>query len=283
VTRRDAFPLPPCGFLNSGIHKKMDVPVTFAEFHKGLLNELESIPLTDCLTTREQVLATAQEPRLLNALQYFYTHLMDPQSYASNVVKAHWIFTPQIDFDQRKWRGLRRWTADYLHVVVAHAGVDTMVRHFLQQYDDWALRAVVSLPNPDAAIPVDEQFSLLLMISEGILRFFQKHREFLSHLEQTLVQATPRARPIIETPSRAGERPTRKAARRSDDRRALIDDYINEVGKMTGKKITRKDIWREARYKDSTEFERWQRNDPRTTEAATRAIKRILDEKPHLK
>src|SRR5262249_25657642 len=46
------------------------------------------------------------------------------------------------------------------------------------------------------------------------------------------------------------------------DRRAAVDAYIEEVYKRTGKHITRTDIWKSARYKSRTEFERWERNDP---------------------
>ena len=68
-----------------------------------------------------------------------------------------------------------------------------------------------------------------------------------------------------------------------NDRRARVDAYIEEVLKRTGKKISRADIWRRAGYKFRTEFERWQRNDPKCTKSADVNFRRILSEKPHLK
>jgi hypothetical protein len=67
------------------------------------------------------------------------------------------------------------------------------------------------------------------------------------------------------------------------ERRAAVDAYIEEVFIQKGKRITRTDIWKHARYKSRTEFERWERNDHRATKAATERFTRILTEKPHLK
>ncbi len=67
------------------------------------------------------------------------------------------------------------------------------------------------------------------------------------------------------------------------DRKAQVNAYLETVFKATGKRITRTDIWKSARYKDGTEFERWQRHDPRTTKAGEHRFERILREKPHLK
>jgi hypothetical protein len=68
------------------------------------------------------------------------------------------------------------------------------------------------------------------------------------------------------------------------DRRAAVDAYIDEVLRLTGKRITRTDIWKFARYKSRTEFERWERNDAkRPNKAAHERFTRILTEKPHLR
>ncbi len=69
----------------------------------------------------------------------------------------------------------------------------------------------------------------------------------------------------------------------SNYRRAMVDAYIGEVLRRTGKRITRTLIWRTAAYKSRTEFERWQRCDPRATKTANERFTRILKEKPHLK
>src|SRR4029077_6545192 len=59
-------------------------------------------------------------------------------------------------------------------------------------------------------------------------------------------------------------------------RRAAGDAYIEKEFERTGQRLTQKDIWRHARYKTRTEFERWQWCDPRTTKAAAERFSRIL-------
>ncbi|MCC6486394.1 MAG: hypothetical protein IT364_02760 [Candidatus Hydrogenedentes bacterium] len=72
--------------------------------------------------------------------------------------------------------------------------------------------------------------------------------------------------------------------RERSDRRAAVDAYIEEVFVKTGRRITRSDIWRMARYKSRTEFERWERNDHKNpNRTAEERFARILAEKPHLK
>jgi len=69
-----------------------------------------------------------------------------------------------------------------------------------------------------------------------------------------------------------------------EDRHKMVDAYIAEVLDKTGKRITRTAIWRKAGYKSRTEFERWQRQDPkRLNPSAADAFNRVLREKPHLK
>jgi hypothetical protein len=75
----------------------------------------------------------------------------------------------------------------------------------------------------------------------------------------------------------------RKSAGGSN-RRAAVDAYIEEVFREKGKRITRTDIWKSARYKSRTEFERWERNDPdRPNRTADELFTQILIDKPHLK
>ena len=67
-------------------------------------------------------------------------------------------------------------------------------------------------------------------------------------------------------------------------RRKEIDEYITEVHRKTGRRITRTEIWKTAGYKSRTEFERWERADPnRPNKAADTAFTRLLREKPHLR
>jgi hypothetical protein len=67
------------------------------------------------------------------------------------------------------------------------------------------------------------------------------------------------------------------------ERRVAVNAYIEEVFSRTGKRITRKDIWKSAGYDSRTEFERWERNDPkRPNKAANERFTKILAKKPHL-
>ena len=66
-------------------------------------------------------------------------------------------------------------------------------------------------------------------------------------------------------------------------RRAQVDEYIDEVLRVKKKRIFRTTFWKAAGYRGATEFERWQRNDPRSTEEYDRVFTRVLTEKPHLK
>jgi hypothetical protein len=61
--------------------------------------------------------------------------------------------------------------------------------------------------------------------------------------------------------------------------RELIDTFIARLTE-SGRKITRKDIWTVAGYKNRTEFERFQRGDVRTTRSATANFKRVLTMTP---
>jgi hypothetical protein len=81
----------------------------------------------------------------------------------------------------------------------------------------------------------------------------------------------------------AKEGPTVNATDIRAARRKSVDAYINEVFTQAGKVITRTDIWKAARYKSRTEFERWERDDHRATKAANHRFTRILIDKPHLK
>ena len=77
---------------------------------------------------------------------------------------------------------------------------------------------------------------------------------------------------------------TGKAENKSENRKALVGAYIEEVFKKTGKRITKSDIWSKAGYTTRTEFERWERQDRKhLNNAADENFTRLLREKPHLK
>ena len=94
--------------------------------------------------------------------------------------------------------------------------------------------------------------------------------------DTTNANALPAAQPAALHGSEIDETPATN--------REKVDHYIEEVWEVARRRLTRADIWRSARYKTRTEFERWERNDFRATKSATnRFTKMILSEKPHLK
>jgi hypothetical protein len=68
----------------------------------------------------------------------------------------------------------------------------------------------------------------------------------------------------------------------AQQRRTEVDDYIAEVATKTGQMITRTDIWKAAGYTEGTQFERWERNNNRSTVRAERNIRKVLQGKLHL-
>jgi hypothetical protein len=99
-----------------------------------------------------------------------------------------------------------------------------------------------------------------------------------------IIQGLPAEGVVEGPPSRAA-----KGARAGSkdpialQRRARVDDYIDEVSRIKKKHILRSAIWKTAGYENATAFERWQRNDPRSTKAHDRSFARVLTERPHLK
>jgi len=75
----------------------------------------------------------------------------------------------------------------------------------------------------------------------------------------------------------------RPSSTNTEGHRELVDKYLADVKAQTGRAITRRDFWAAAGYKNPTEFQRWQRNDPRTTLTASSNFARVLKSKPHLK
>jgi hypothetical protein len=95
------------------------------------------------------------------------------------------------------------------------------------------------------------------------------------HLERA-ASATITKEKVLNLPKSAN-------AERKMGRRVAVDAYIEEVFNRTGKRITRTDIWKSARYKSRTEFERWERDDlEHPNKTANQRFTRILTEKPHL-
>ena len=62
-----------------------------------------------------------------------------------------------------------------------------------------------------------------------------------------------------------------------------VKAFLTKAEAATGERFFKRDIWRAANYKSSTEFERWQRNDRRATKAADRNFRGVLREKRYRK
>jgi hypothetical protein len=108
----------------------------------------------------------------------------------------------------------------------------------------------------------------------------------LARLAERLPHQLPGAHATaIAEAERGNAEKTSDAQGRFTNRRAMVDDYIEEVRLNTRKRIKRKDIWSYAGYDTRTEFERWERQDSkRPNKAAHERFTHILCvEKPHLK
>jgi hypothetical protein len=154
-------------------------------------------------------------------------------------------------------------------------------------------RAVTRLRNLNPSRPHDQRE--VRRLQESLETYRRVARERGIPLDPRMLELEASFRAPHQTPS-AGmdpegtEQPKRLEPARSaahaggTDRRAAVDAYIAEVLNRTGKTITRTDIWKAAKYKTRTQFERWERHDKRETKAADEAFTRILfAEKPHLK
>lgn len=141
--------------------------------------------------------------------------------------------------------------------------------------------------NPDVERAA-QLLSLLFQLKYHFhLRLFLNWRDFdlklRAHLSNRLAywqaQAYQRAIPQTDEGAVPNLAPVLVMGKSGTDRRAAIDGFISKVGEA-GRKITRKDIWTVANYKDRTEFERFQRGDTRTTQSAAENFKRVLNMKP---
>jgi hypothetical protein len=144
--------------------------------------------------------------------------------------------------------------------------------------------------NPWAEIPEDERASVWhvgAITGEALTHAALKLRaEAWKHAEDggfPEAKQAGAAEPSGNEPTRNGNGADCEPDGNGADRRAAVNAYIEEVFSRTGKRITKTDIWKSARYKSRTEFERWERQDRRATKTANERFTRILTEKPHLK
>jgi len=76
------------------------------------------------------------------------------------------------------------------------------------------------------------------------------------------------------------KRPLAPSIQTPQNNRSRIDAFILSVLEATSERITRTAIWRVAGYGDRTEFERFQREDPKTTRSANENFNRVLTMTP---
>ena len=62
--------------------------------------------------------------------------------------------------------------------------------------------------------------------------------------------------------------------------RQRIEDFLWKATQSASRKMQKQDFWLVARYADRTEFQRFQRNDPRTSHSAIGAFERVLRMSP---
>jgi hypothetical protein len=70
-------------------------------------------------------------------------------------------------------------------------------------------------------------------------------------------------RPDQQTNAPASDHPSTTADPIAASRRALVETYRDHEFKRTGQRPTRTRIWKAVGYRSRTEFERWERNDPK--------------------
>jgi len=72
----------------------------------------------------------------------------------------------------------------------------------------------------------------------------------------------------------------KQTTKNANDHLAKIEAFLDRVNQEAGERITKSDIWRVAGYKGPTEFQRYQRNDARTTVSAKSRFDALLTVNP---
>ena len=94
----------------------------------------------------------------------------------------------------------------------------------------------------------------------------------------------PKRRVLRKDGRKVSLRSSSKATQAKDvepsNRRDAINSFINRMKMATGLSIKRKNIWKVAGYTDPTQFQRFQRNDPRTTQSAIAQFNQVLKMMP---
>ena len=117
-----------------------------------------------------------------------------------------------------------------------------------------------------AANKASKEIGVTLMRTFGIDEGWELYLKFIKRL---LAEHTEATAPSLQ----------RKIEFRN---RQDVMAYIEEIGRKTGKQITKAEIWRAAGYKARRECERWERGELKANSAVDRNIRRVLQKKPHL-
>ncbi len=155
-----------------------------------------------------------------------------------------------------------------------------------ERKDKTPYREIADYPDPEpmssrvASVVCERVEPLRIDMTAAAMRLRVEHLKELVDRDRPDTETAARGAESTNDPQTAAE----VADAKGTHRRAAVDGYIEEVFSKTGRRITRKEIWKAAGYTSRTEFERWERYDPKNpNRAAHRAFMRILSEKPHLK
>jgi hypothetical protein len=151
----------------------------------------------------------------------------------------------------------------------------TEERDFPEEYDrDWDLfaqemRSAV-LESPEWTVHLAERATFSILASGEIA--VPEHRKGVEEL-------------TVNRPTDVSENvtPSLPADASAEQKRQAVRAYIEEVTAKTGRRIPRAALWRTVGYGSRTDFERWVRNDPKSTKTADERFRQLLVEKPHLK
>jgi hypothetical protein len=207
--------------------------------------------------------------------QYVYDHLSDLPFRA---ISGKWLDEAWRRLGEKAMYGRIEWTNKLLKAV---GGFDRGL--YCRALDK---KYYVGLKEVITVVDILQNLDDMLWMATVITDFERKHHVEVEDNQQKLEKdnnPTQRKRPGPKPKTRntvLGAPHLNDAA----SRRAAVEAYIAEVLRETGKRITRKDIWTRAGYKSRTEFERWERSDPkRRNKSAGERFTRILQDKPHLK
>jgi hypothetical protein len=84
---------------------------------------------------------------------------------------------------------------------------------------------------------------------------------------------------LLECESQQPDAQETEPAKTMSPTRQRIETFL-ETMRQHGHRISRKDIWQLAGYEDATEFERFQREDPRATAGSRQQFDRVLTLRP---